>query len=141
MDELLDKAVAQPRLNMALIAAFAVLALLLACVGVYSIVTWTVAQRVREIGVRMALGASRRQIALFFLDGAIRSAILGIVTGTAAALVLTHLLRSQLYGVTPANPWAYAISIPLLLLPVLIATLRPALRAASINPVDALRAD
>ena len=141
MDELLDKAVAQPRLNMALITAFAVLTLLLACVGTYSVVAWTVTQRIREIGVRMALGATRSQIALFFLDRALRAAILGVIGGTASALLLTHFLRSQLYGVTASDPWVYAISIPVLLVPVLVATLRPALHAASINPVDALRTE
>jgi putative ABC transport system permease protein len=141
MDELLDKAVAQPRLNMALITAFAVLTLILACVGIYGVVAWTVAQRVREIGVRMALGATRSQISLFYLGLSLRATTWGIIVGTAAALLLTRFLRSQLYGVTSDDPWVYAVSIPVLLVPVLIATLRPALQAASINPVDALRTE
>jgi putative ABC transport system permease protein len=141
MDRLLDKAVAQPRLNMALIAAFAALTLMLACVGIYGVVAWSVAQRVREIGVRMALGATRGQISMFFLGRSTMATLLGVVVGTAAALLLTHFLRSQLYGVTADNFLVYAISIPLLLVPVFMATLRPALRAASINPVDALRSE
>jgi predicted permease len=141
MDDLLDKSVAQPRLNMALVAAFALIALLLACVGIYGVVAWSVAQRVREIGVRMALGATRKEIALLFVRRAAGSTLVGVAAGTGAALLLTQLLRSELYGVTPANPWIYAISIPVLLVPVLIATLRPALHAASTNPVDALRSE
>jgi putative ABC transport system permease protein len=141
MDELLDKAVAQPRLNMALVAAFAILTLLLACVGIYSVVAWTVVQRMREIGVRMALGATRSQISLFFLGRAAKATSIGVIAGTGAALLLTHFLRSQLYGVTPSNPWVYAVSFTVLLFPILVATLQPALHAASINPVDALRAE
>jgi putative ABC transport system permease protein len=141
MDELLDKAVAQPRLNMALITSFAVLTLLLACVGIYGVVAWAVSQRTREIGVRMALGATRGQISLFFLSRSAMATAWGVIGGTVAALLLTRFLRSQLYGVTEDNPCVYAISILLLLIPVLAATLGPALRAASINPVDALRTD
>jgi putative ABC transport system permease protein len=141
MDELLNKAVAQPRLNMALISAFAVLTLLMACVGIYGVVAWTVAQRTREIGVRMALGATRSQISLFFLGRAAKATSIGVIAGTGAALLLAHFLRSQLYGVTPSNPWVYAVSIPFVLFPILAATLQPALHAASINPVDALRAE
>jgi len=141
MDELLDKSVAQPRLNMALIAAFAVLALLMACVGIYGVVAWSVAHRVMEIGLRMALGATRTEVAWLFVRQAAMPTLAGIAAGTALALLLTQFVRSQLYGVTPANPWVYAISIPVLLLLVLFATLRPSLRAASVNPVDALRAE
>lgn len=141
MDELLDGAVAQPRLNSALIATFAVFTLLLACIGIYGVVAWTVSQRTREIGVRMAIGATRAQISLLFLKRATQATCFGIGGGIAAALLLTQFLRSQLYGITPGNPWPYVVSIPLLLIPVLIATLRPALRAATINPVDALRTE
>jgi putative ABC transport system permease protein len=141
MDELLDKAVAQPRFNTALIVVFAVLTLLLACVGIYGVAAWVVAKRFREIGVRMALGATRGQILLLFLSRALKASIVGIIAGIAAAFPLTYFLRSQLYGVTAGNPWVYAVSIPVLLLPVLIATLRPALQAASINPVEALRTE
>ena len=141
MDQLLDKSVAQPRLSTALIAAFAGLTLLLACVGIYGVVAWAVSQRTREIGVRMALGATRNQISLFFLKRAIGASLLGVSGGLAAAFLLTRFLRSQLYGVTPGNPWAYAFSILVLLLPVFVATLRPALRAAAINPVEALRSE
>ncbi|MGB6687592.1 MAG: ABC transporter permease [Terracidiphilus sp.] len=141
MDDLLDKSVAQPRVNMALVAAFAVIALLLACVGIYGVVAWSVAQRVREIGVRMALGATRGQISVHFVRRAAKAAIVVAAAGTCAALLLTRLLRSQLYQVAPDNPLIYAASIFLLLLPVFVATLWPALHAASINPVDALRTE
>jgi putative ABC transport system permease protein len=141
MDDLLDQSVAQPRLNMAIMTAFAAIALLLACVGIYGVVAWSVAQRVQEIGVRMALGATRSRILMLFMRRAANSTAIGIVGGICCALLLTRLLRSQLYGVAPGNPCVYAISIILLLVPVLMATLRPALRAASVNPVDALRTE
>lgn len=141
LDELLDQSVAQPRLNMVLMTAFAVVALLLACVGIYGVVAWSVAQRVQEIGVRMALGATRSRILVLFMRGAASSTIVGIIAGVGGALLLTRLLRSQLYGVAPDHVQVYAISISLLLIPALIATLRPALRATSVNPVDALRTE
>jgi ABC-type antimicrobial peptide transport system permease subunit len=141
MDELLGESVAQPRLSMALIAGFALIALLLACVGIYGVVAWSVAQREREIGVRMALGATRSQISMLFLRRAAIATSIGVAAGGVAALLLTRLLRSQLYEVSPTDPRFYIVSSALLLVPVLAATLRPALRAASMNPVDALRAE
>jgi ABC-type antimicrobial peptide transport system permease subunit len=139
MDDRLDESVAQPRINMTLMASFALIALLLACVGTYGVVAWSVAQRVQEIGVRMALGATRGQILRLFVRRTAWAALTGVAGGTCAAIFLTRLLRSQLYGVAPDNPWIYSASILLLLLPLLIATVRPALRGASVNPVDALR--
>ncbi|MGO9340769.1 MAG: ADOP family duplicated permease [Terracidiphilus sp.] len=141
MDDRLNLAVAQPRLNMALMAAFALIALLLACVGIYGVVAWSVVQRIQEIGVRMALGATRSQILLLFVRRAALATMIGLVAGTGMALMLTRLLRSQLYGVSPDNPWIYAASVLVLLFPVLFATVRPALHAASVNPVDALRSE
>jgi predicted permease len=141
MDERLDQSVAQPRLNMALVAAFALIAILLACVGIYGVVAWSVVQRVQEIGVRMALGASRPQILMLFVRRAAAATMMGLFAGTCTALMLTRLLRSQLYGVSPGNPWIYAVSILVLIFPVLFATVRPALHAASVNPVNALRSE
>ena len=141
MDDLIGASVAQPRLNMALLGAFAVIAMLLACVGIYGVVAYSVAQRKQEIGVRMALGATRAEIALLFMRRAVPAALIGLAAGAGAALLLTRLLRSQLYGIAPNDPAAYAIAVLLLLIPVLLATLRPALIAASVNPVDALRAE
>jgi ABC-type antimicrobial peptide transport system permease subunit len=141
MDDLLDKAVAQPRLNMVLVGFFAGIALLLACVGIYGVVAYAVAQRTREIGVRMALGATRGQISAHFMRRAMVAAAIGIAGGTGAALLLTQLLRSQLYGIRPNHPLVYIFSALLLFLPMVLATLRPALAAASVNPVEALRAE
>jgi ABC-type antimicrobial peptide transport system permease subunit len=121
--------------------AFAVIAVLLACVGIYGIVAWSVAQRLHEIGVRMALGSTRGQILKLFIRRIAIPTEIGIAAGLLGALLLSRFLRSQLYGVTADNPWAYAISIPLLLVPVFVATLRPALHAASVNPGDALRTE
>jgi putative ABC transport system permease protein len=141
MDELLDKAVAQPRLNMAVVASFAGIALVLACVGIYGVVAFFVAQRTQEIGVRMALGSTRGAIALLFVKRAVVPAGVGLVVGTGVSLGVTQLLRSQLYGVRADDPLVYAVSIAALVVPVVMATLRPALVAASVNPVEALRAE
>jgi predicted permease len=141
MDDLISTSVAQPRLNMILLGSFAAIALVLACVGVYGVVAYSVAQRKQEIGIRMALGAKRAQICAVFMRRALASALIGLAAGSAAALLLTRLLRSQLYEVRPNNPEVYVVSIVVLLVPVLIATLRPALIAAHVNPVDALRSE
>jgi predicted permease len=141
MDDLISKSVAQPRLNMLLLTSFAAAALLLACVGVYGVVAYSVAQRKQEIGIRMALGAKRSQICAVFMRRALASACIGLVCGCAMALFLTRLLRSQLYEVQPNSPAIYLFSIAVLLIPTLVATLRPALIAAYVNPVEALRAE
>jgi predicted permease len=141
LDEMLSVAVAEPRLNMALLVAFAAIALLLACVGIYGVVAYSVAQRRQEIGVRMALGATRKQISLLFLRRTLTAALIGLACGGVATLMVTRLLRSQLYGVEPNNPMTFLIAILLLLTPVLAASLRPALQAASVDPVEALRAE
>jgi predicted permease len=141
MDELLDKAVAQPRLNMAVVAGFAGIALVLACVGIYSVAAFFVAQRTQEIGVRMALGARREGIAVLFVKKAVLPAAAGAAAGTCVALGLAQLLKSQLYGVKANDPLVYVLSIGALMVPVVMATLRPAWTAASVNPVEALRGE
>jgi putative ABC transport system permease protein len=141
MDEMLDEAVAQPRLNMAVVAGFAGIALLLACVGIYGMVSYFVTQRTQEIGVRMALGATRGGISRMFLGRAAQAAAMGLAGGGVAALMLTRLLQSQLYGVSASDPAVYAGAIGVLFALVLIASWIPARRAASVNPVEALRAE
>jgi putative ABC transport system permease protein len=141
LDAMVQKSVAQPRLNMALLVGFAVIALILACVGIYGVVAYSVAQRRQEIGVRMALGATRAQVVRLFLGRSAMAAAVGLAGGSVAALMLVRLLRSQLYGISPYDPPTFVASIFLLTLPVLLASLRPALRAASVNPVEALRAE
>jgi predicted permease len=139
MQEMLDVSVARPRLNMALMAAFAGIALVLACVGIYGVVAYSVTQRRQEIGVRMALGASRSQISLLFLRHTLAAALIGLACGGLLTLPLARLLRSQLYGVEPNDPITLLIAVLLLLTPVVAASLRPSLKAASVNPVEALR--
>jgi predicted permease len=141
LNEMVNLAVSEPRLNMALLVGFAAIALALACVGIYGVVAYSVAQRRQEIGVRMALGATRRQISMLFLRRTVTAALLGLAGGGVATLLATRLLRSQLYGVEPNNPMTFLIAILLLLTPVLVASLRPALQAASVDPVEALRAE
>jgi len=89
----------------------------------------------------MALGATRREICLLFVRRAAASAAIGLAAGSGAALLLNGLLRSQLFGVSPSNPLAFLAAALVLLVPMLLAALRPALLAASSNPADALRAE
>ena len=124
---------------MSVLASFGGLALLLAAVGIYGVLSYSVSQRTREIGIRMALGATRGSVLRYILrQGAIVS-VVGIVAGVGASLACMRLIRDLLFGVSPTDLATY-ISIPLLLLVVaLCATVIPARRATKVDPMVALR--
>ncbi len=127
------------RLFAALTVGFGVLALALACVGIYGIMAYTVAQRTNEIGIRLALGAQPGQVRRMILRESTGLACTGIVVGVAAALVLTRLVKSMLYGVQPYDPTALAGGVLILLAVALAASWIPARRAAGVQPMEALR--
>jgi len=122
-----------------LIGSFAGLALLLATIGLYGLVSYSVAQRTRELGVRIALGASQQQVLRLVLVQGARLALLGVGIGLLAALALTGLLRSLLFGVRPADPLTFGAVALLLTMVALLACLIPARRATRVDPIVALR--
>jgi putative ABC transport system permease protein len=139
MDQLVSNSVAQPRLNLSLLVAFAALALVLAAVGVYGVMAYAVTQRTQEFGIRMALGASPADVLKqVFLEGG-RLAALGLVLGLAAALVLTRLMASLLFGVKPSDPVTLGVAAALLASVALAACYIPARRATRVDPIVALR--
>ena len=130
---------ARQNFNLLLLGGFAALALLLAAVGIYGVMSYSVEQRTHEIGIRAALGADRRDTLALVLGQAFRVALAGAAIGIAASFGLTRLLRAQLFGVTPSDPLTFA-TVPLILLAVaLSAAAIPALRASRVDPVVALR--
>jgi putative ABC transport system permease protein len=138
---LVDDSVAQPKFSMLLLAAFGIFALILACVGIYGVVSYSVAQRTREIGVRVALGASRSNIFGMILGQGARLAGLGIAIGIAAALGVTRMMSSFLYEVRPADPATFAVVCVILLSVTALACYLPARRATRVDPLVALRHD
>jgi ABC-type antimicrobial peptide transport system permease subunit len=138
-NEQIASTVSQERLFVVLTSAFATLALVLACVGIYGIVANTVARRTNEIGIRIALGAARRQVLLMILrEAAILSAI-GAVMGAAASMGQTRYIQSMLFGVEPIDPATIAGAVVLMLLVALLAGWMPARRASRLEPMAALR--
>ncbi|HSY70247.1 MAG TPA: ABC transporter permease [Edaphobacter sp.] len=135
----IDATTQQERIFATLTAGFGVLALALACVGIYGIMAYTVSQRTNEIGIRLALGAERKQVRGMVLREAGRLAVLGVVAGLAVALGLGQLVKSMLYGLKPADPASFAGAGCLLLGVALIAAWVPALRASCVEPMEALR--
>jgi ABC-type antimicrobial peptide transport system permease subunit len=119
----------------------AFLGLSMAGVGLYGLVAETVVDRARELAVRMAIGASRRSILFSVLRRAIVLAGIGIAMGTALSVGLSRAIRSQLFGVTELEPWAYLTAAGVLTAIVVVASLAPAIRATRMNPVDVLRSD
>ena len=139
MDQLMEENVADRERPMTLLGIFAGLALVLACIGVYGVLAYSVAQRTREIGVRMALGARPLDVTRMILGRGLRLSAIGLIAGAALAGVLGVLLRTLLFGVTPAAPLVYAGTAASLLLVALAACVIPAQRAARVDPVVALR--
>jgi ABC-type lipoprotein release transport system permease subunit len=140
-NELLTTLTARPRFLAALLTAFAGLALLLAASGLYSVASYLVTQRRRDIGVRMAIGASPRDVARQVVGEAGRWVIGGAVAGAALGWIGTRAMHSQLYQVESLDPWSWTGALLALAVVLVMAVFRPAYRAAHVDPVAALRAD
>jgi putative ABC transport system permease protein len=139
--EIMAQALGQARLMMILLGVFAGVALLLATVGIYGAVAYTVEQRTSEIGVRMALGAQTIDVLRLVMGQGMKPVIFGLVAGLAAALGLGKLVAAQLYQTSPYNPVLLATTVTVLTMAALLACLFPARRASRLNPVEALRAE
>jgi putative ABC transport system permease protein len=139
LETVVAESLAQPRLNMLLLSVFAGVALALAAVGIYGVVSWSVGRRTREMGIRMALGADRVSVIAEVLRESLQPVVLGVAIGLSGALALGGLLERLLYGVEPSDP-ATLLMVPLILLAVaLLAAYLPARRATRVDPMVALR--
>jgi predicted permease len=141
MDEAVAASVAPPRFRMWLLVLFAMTATLIATCGIYGLMAYAVTQRRREIGVRMALGATRRDVLRLVLTRALRIVVAGLIVGLAGAAGVTRVLQTFLFGVTPTDPIAFTIVTLLLMAVGLMAAWLPARRATRIDPCAALRAE
>lgn len=122
-----------------LLVTFASLALLLAAIGVYGVMSYAVAQRLREMGIRIALGATRTEVLSLVLNDGLRVGAIGIVIGILGSIAAMRLLSSQLYGVKPTDPWTFALGAVLLAIVAVSAAYLPAHRAAAVDPIVVLR--
>jgi putative ABC transport system permease protein len=141
LQDWLDESAAQPLFTTTLTGVFALVALLLAAVGVYGVLSYSVAQRTQEFGVRMAIGAERAQIMRLVLRGGMTWALTGIAIGLLGALVLSRVLGALLFEVGARDPMTYATVGATLALVAMLACCIPAARATRIDPMMALRAE
>jgi len=139
MDDSVSASLSQARFTMLLLGAFAGLALLLAVMGIYSVMNYSVSRRTNEIGIRVALGASRGNVLRLIVRQALLLALLGSVIGIIGALALSRLMASQLYGVRPTDPMTFVTVAALLMIVSLAASYIPARRAMRVDPMTALR--
>jgi putative ABC transport system permease protein len=139
MDELVENSLSQQRFNMLLLGAFAALALLLAAVGIYSVLSYSVKRSVREIGIRLALGAPVGEVLRMVVFEAMKPTLLGVAIGTAGALALGRVLSSLIFGVRPTDPVTFVAVAALLAAVALVASIVPAYRATKVDPMVALR--
>jgi putative ABC transport system permease protein len=139
MTAIRDTALAEPKFNMLLIAAFSALALILATVGLFGVIAYAVSQRTREIGIRMALGAQKRQILSMVMSRGMRIVILGLALGVTGSLLLSRALATVLFDVRPIDAGVYGILFFVLGVTAMLATYIPALRATHVEPLTALR--
>jgi predicted permease len=141
MRDIVTTSLGPQRFNTALLGGLAALALLLAAVGLYGLIAYLVIQQTQEIGVRMALGATRGDVLTLFLGQVLSLVAVGVGVGLAGAFGVTRVLRTLVTGVSTTDPWVFATAPALMFGVALLATLRPVLRAASVDPARALRAE
>jgi predicted permease len=141
LEDFFAETVARDRLNAAVSAAFAISALLVASMGLYGLLAFTVAERTNEIGIRMALGAPASKVLGMIVQNGYRLVLVGGVLGLGASFAASRLLKTLLFGITPYDPWTYVTVIASLVLVTLVAVLIPALRAMRVNPMVALRSE
>jgi putative ABC transport system permease protein len=141
MEQLRAASITQPRLYALLLAVFALVAITLAAVGLYGVLAQTVAQRERELGVRMALGATARDVVVMVVKQATRLAAVGVVVGLAGGLAATRILATLLFGVKPFDPGTFVTVGVGLFVIALVASLVPARRATQVDPMEALRTE
>ena len=141
MDALVASSLKERRFNLSLIGSFAGLALVLAAVGVYGLISYSTSRRASEFGVRLALGASGGQIVRAAMRDGVRYAIAGVALGLIASVVLTRWMSSMLFGVTPTDPLTYILLAGVMLFVGALAAFLPARRALKVDPVIALRGE
>jgi predicted permease len=139
MNEVVSNSFAARRLSMMLLGVFAALALVLACVGIYGVISYLVGQRTHEIGVRMALGAQQNDVLRLIIGHGTKMALVGVAIGIVAAVGLTRLMANQLFGVSPHDPLTFAGVAVLLIIVAVAACYIPARRAMRVDPIIALR--
>jgi putative ABC transport system permease protein len=139
MEKIVADSIAQPRLNMLLMSLFGALALLLAAVGIYGLLTYAMTQRRQEIGIRMALGAQVTDVLKLVLKQGMALVLIGEALGLVAALALARLMRSLLFGVTPTDAMTFITVFAVLTAIALLACYLPARRATKVDPLEALR--
>ena len=141
MEDRLSGSLTQPRVSMAVLALFALLALVLAAIGIYGVLSYAIARRTREIGIRIALGAQPGDVRRLVIGEGMRPVIAGVALGVAGALALTRVMRTLLYGVSPSDPGTLAAVALLLTAVALVAAWLPARRATRVDALDALRSE
>jgi predicted lysophospholipase L1 biosynthesis ABC-type transport system permease subunit len=141
MSEFFAASVAQPRFTTLLLSTFAALALVLAVIGIYGVMSYSVSQRTREIGVRLALGARPRELIAMVLRRGLTLAAIGVTLGLIGTLAATRLMTDLLFGVTPTDPATLAAAVVALVLSSVAATYVPAARAATVAPASVLKAE
>jgi putative ABC transport system permease protein len=139
MDDLVATSISQQRLNLLLLGAFAALAVLLAAVGIYSVLSYSVRRRIQEIGIRMALGASLRDVLRMIVFEGMKPTLLGVVIGVAGALAFGRVMSSLIFGVKPTDAITFVAVAAVTAVIALLASIIPAYRAAKVNPMIALR--
>jgi putative ABC transport system permease protein len=139
MTRIISESVGDQRLRSVLLIVFAAIGFALALLGIYGVLSYSVARRVQEIGIRIALGASPAEVMRMIVRQGLILVVVGVVSGTAAALGLVRVIASQLYGVKPADPVTVLAAVVLVFVVALLACCIPARHAAAVDPIVALR--
>jgi ABC-type antimicrobial peptide transport system permease subunit len=141
MQQIYAKSLARTSFTLAMLAIAGTMALALGIIGIYGVISYSVSQRTREIGIRVALGAQKNELKWMFVRSALTLTVAGVAVGVVAAAMLTQSMKSLLFGIGPLDPITY-LTVPLVLsAAAALASYFPARRAAAINPVEALRAE